>query len=52
VPADPERGVRGPRENLRRGDTVILTENDSNDGEITVSVPKEGQSIAVNDCVK
>jgi hypothetical protein len=31
------------------GDTVILAENGSNGGKITLQIPKEWQPMAVND---
>ena len=37
---------------LARGDTVILTENNSNDSKITVQIPKEWQPMIGNDSVE
>jgi hypothetical protein len=34
------------------GDTFILTESDSNESKITVHIPKERPSMAVNDRVE
>ena len=37
---------------LAQGDTAILTENDSHDSKISVYIPGERQSMAVNDSVE
>ena len=37
---------------IARGDTIISTENDSDDSKIMVRIPKEWQSMTANDPVQ